>query len=156
MLSMAGPPAERWVRDALAPEQKALGLAFFLRYERLFDVTLLDIKNPGAFLSSLHRRPALTIVAPRDGDALGVGPRGLVELATLLQRVTPSALLWVAHTELPSSLAAVAPTARRLASRGALGDSQHDLREVMVRGVRLWAGPTAGPPPPAKPSGRPA
>ena len=144
LLSMAGPPAERWVRDALSAEMKALGLAFFLRYERLFDVVLIDIKGAGEFLGSLQRRPALTIVAPRDGDALGVGPRGLVELESMLRRLTPDALLWVAHTELPSSIGAAVPTAQHLASRGALGDSQHDLRELMARGIRLWSGPARG------------
>ena len=145
LLSMAGPPAERWVREALSPDPKALGLAFFLRYERLFDISLLDAKNAARFVSGLHRRPALTIVAPPDGDALGVGPRALVELETLLRKVTPGVLLWVANTEVPSSIAATVPGACRLSSRGALGDDRHELRGLLARGIRLWGRSSSGP-----------
>lgn len=140
LLSMAGPPAEGWVMSALSAEQKALGLAFFLRQERLIDILLLDIRNPNAFLDALHRRPAITIVAPASGDALEIGPRAMVALERLLGRLPPAVLLWVAQSPLATSMGAALSASRVLSLRGALGDQGLDLRQLLVTGVKAWSG----------------
>jgi two-component system chemotaxis response regulator CheY len=138
MLPLAGQATERWIRDALSPDEKALGLTFFFRQERVLDITLIDLASPGAFLPSLHRRPSLTILAPPEGNALGIGTKALVELDALLRRVPPVGLLWVARATLDQGVSSVLAMPETLALRGALGDADRDLRSLLTTGLRLW------------------
>jgi len=138
LLAIAGQTNERWVLSALSPEEKALGLAFFLRQERVLDLILIDIQSPGALTGCLKRCPALSIIAPPDANVLGIGPKALVELEGLLRSVPPAALLWVAHDAIDAHLTSGVLTAPALSVHGELGDGELDLRELLVEGLRFW------------------
>jgi CheY-like chemotaxis protein len=138
LLAIAGQISERWVMSALSREEKALGLAFFLRQERVMDLVLIDIQNPGTWTSCLKRCPALSIVAPPDANVLGIGPKALVELEALLRGVPPAALLWVAHDTIDAHLSPGVLTAPALSVHGELGDGELDLRALLVEGLRFW------------------
>jgi DNA-binding response OmpR family regulator len=146
MLSLAGAPSERWVLGSLGPDAKAMGLAFFLRRERLVDVVLVDVRNPGQFLPQLRRTPSLVIVAPPTGDGLALGTKARVELADLLDQLRPRALLGLGNDALRSALASVTGVAaaaggpRQRVLRGVLGEPPLDLRTVLAEGIRLVAG----------------
>jgi hypothetical protein len=141
MLQLAGAPSERWLLGSLGPEAKAMGLAFFLRRERLVDVVLLDDQAPAQFLPCLRRSPSLLIVAPATGDGLALGTKTRVELADLVNQLRPRALLGVGNPALQTALEDVASHGARLRSlRGVLGEPPFDLRVVLAEGIRLAAG----------------
>jgi CheY-like chemotaxis protein len=144
MLGVAGSPSERWVLGSMAPEAKTVGLAFYLRRERLIDLVLLDVREPAAFRDSLRRTPSLMIIAPPDGDALGLGIKARVELALLVSDIAPRAVLGLGNPALEGALRALGGgfghgvTIRCLP--GALGEPSTDLRVVLAEGIRLCAG----------------
>jgi CheY-like chemotaxis protein len=163
LLAIAAQPTERWLLAALTPEEKALGLAFFLRHERLVDVVLLDVRDAGNFERSLGRAPALLIVAAPEGDYLAIGTKGTVKLEGLLRTVPPAAVLGVGNASLDQKLrtllASHDPPPPLKCHRGTLGDSTCDLRALLVDGIGLWASSASAPlavsaPPPATAGGR--
>jgi CheY-like chemotaxis protein len=144
MLGVAGSPSERWVLGSMAPEAKVVGLAFFLRRERLIDVLLLDVRDPGVFRQSLRRTPSLVIVAPPDGDALALGIKSRVELALLVSEIAPRAVLGVGNPLLEGALRALGggfgEGVPMRCLPGALGEPAVDLRTLIAEGIRLCAG----------------
>jgi CheY-like chemotaxis protein len=144
MLGVAGAPSERWVLGSMAAEAKMVGLSFFLRRERLIDVLLLDVRDPGVFRESLRRTPSLIIVAPPDGDALALGIKARVELALLVSEIAPRAVLGLGNPSLEGALRALGggfgPGVPMRCLRGALGEPTSDLRGLVAEGVRLCAG----------------
>jgi two-component system chemotaxis response regulator CheY len=145
MLGVAGSPSERWVLGSMAPEAKTVGLAFYLRRERLVDLVLLDVREPGGFRDALRRTPSLVIIAPPDGDALALGIKSRVELALLVSEITPRAVLGLGNSTLEGALRALGGgfgqggvAIRCLA--GALGEPNTDLRALLAEGIRLCAG----------------
>jgi CheY-like chemotaxis protein len=140
MLALAGAPTERWALSCLTAEAKAMGLAFFLRHERLVDVVLLDIRDPGAFRDKLRRTPSLFIVAPPEGDALALGIKARVELALLVSELNPRALLGLGNPALPAALESLGQGAPGMVSHclsGALDEPPADLRPILAEGIRL-------------------
>jgi CheY-like chemotaxis protein len=140
LLTLAGAPSERTLLRSLSPDAKAVGIAFFLRRERLVDLVVLDITDPGVFKDALQRTPSLLIVAPPDGDALALGIKARVELARLGADLSPRAVLGLGNPALEGALKALgegfAVPLRCL--QGTLGAT--DLRALLVEGVRLSAG----------------
>ncbi|HWO14402.1 MAG TPA: response regulator [Polyangiaceae bacterium] len=153
LLGLSGPPTERWVSSALGSGEKALGLTFFLRQERLLDLVLLDVQSPRLFLDCLKRRPAATIIAPAGGDALSIGPKSMVELESLLAHLPPAVALWVAQSPLAPNLKAALRGSRPLEMRGTLGDAGVDLRWIILSVVRACSGRQFTPGPSAPPTG---
>ena len=144
MLTLAGSPTEDWVQRSLAPRAKTLGLAFFLRRERLCDVVLVDIREPAQMRDSLRRVPSVVIVAPPAGDALAVGVKARVELADLIARLSPPAVLVLGNPVLKKALRGPGggpgtETAIRCLPT-ALGEPGTELRAVLAEGIRLCAG----------------
>ncbi len=140
MLTVAAPPSERWVLEALSPAAKCGGLAFHLRHERVLDVVLINIRHANAFRRSLQRTPSFVILAPPDGDALAVGPQARVELIELLREIPPPAILGVGH---PSVDRMLETQSRHIkckwkSIRGAINEGRADLRTLLVEGIRLW------------------
>jgi CheY-like chemotaxis protein len=149
LLAIAAQPTERWLLSALTAEEKALGLAFFLRHERLVDVVLLDIRDAGNFERSLGRAAALLIVAAPEGDYLAIGTKGAVKLEGLLRTLPPAAVLGVGNASLEQKLRALLashdPAPPLKCHRGTLGDSTCDLRALLVDGIGLWASSAGAP-----------
>jgi two-component system, chemotaxis family, chemotaxis protein CheY len=142
LLALAGGPTERWVLSSLGPDTKTMGLAFFLRHERLVDVILVDIRDPGAVREHLRRSPSLFIVAPPEGDALALGIKARVELSLLVSDLQPRALLGLGNPALPAAMQALTQGSPGLAPTflaGALDEPPADLRPVLAEGVRLAA-----------------
>jgi two-component system chemotaxis response regulator CheY len=144
MLGLAGAPTERWVLRCMSAEAKAAGLAFYLRRERLVDLVLLDIRDPGVFLECLRRTPSLLIVAPPDGDALALGTKARVALASLIAELSPRAVLGLGNPSLERALRDLwsgfgAGVPLRCLS-GALGEPPTDLRPLLAEGISLCAG----------------
>jgi CheY-like chemotaxis protein len=144
MLGVAGSPSERWVLGSMAPAHKTVGLSFFLRRERLIDVLLLDVRDPGLFREGLRRTPSLVIVAPPDGDALALGIKARVELALLVSEIAPRAVLGLGNPTLEAALRALGggfgPGVPMRCLPGALGEPAGDLRSLIAEGIRLCAG----------------
>jgi DNA-binding response OmpR family regulator len=141
-LSVASPVAERWVVTALSDEPKTLGLSFFLRQERLLDVTLIEVQKAASVQKGLRLCPAVTILAPPHGDFLALGTGARLQLETLCKTVPPGALFGIGNAaleqpvkELAMKLSIPAHSCRR----GALGDAQTDFRALLTAAVRLWA-----------------
>jgi hypothetical protein len=93
---------------------------------------------------SLRRVPSVVIVAPSAGDALSVGVKARVELADLIARLSPPAVLVLGNPILKKALRAPGggpgtETAIRCLPT-ALGEPGMDLRAVLVEGIRLCAG----------------
>jgi hypothetical protein len=141
LLTLAGAPTERWVLRSLSPEPKAVGLAFFLRRERLMDLVLLDIGDPSLFRESLRRTPSLFIVAPPDGDALALGIKARVELARLFTELAPRAVLGLGNPALEGALQGLGEGVNvpLRCHPGALGEAPADLRFLLAEGLRLCA-----------------
>ena len=144
MLTLAGSPTEDWILRSLSPKPKAVGLSFFLRRERLLDVVLIDIRAPGAFAKCLGRVPSVLIVAPAGGDASSIGLKARLEIAELIARLSPPALLVVGN---PLLKKAFRPSGGGIRSEmavrclaSALGEPGADLRTVLVESIRLCAG----------------
>jgi DNA-binding response OmpR family regulator len=112
MLPLAGAPSERWVLNSLSAEVKAMGLSFFLRRERLIDILLLDIQEPAQFLPCLRRAPSLLIVAPPDGDGLGLGTKARFQLSEIVAYLRPQAILGVGNPALETAIRAVVDMGR--------------------------------------------
>jgi CheY-like chemotaxis protein len=150
MLGVAGAPSERWVLGSMAPEAKTVGLAFFLRRERLVDLLLLDVRDPGVFREALRRTPSLIIVAPPDGDALALGIKARVELALLVSEIAPRAVLGLGNATLEGALRSLGGGfGQGVPMRclpGAMGEPASDLRSLIAEGVRLCAGLPRGEP----------
>jgi two-component system chemotaxis response regulator CheY len=142
MLTLAGAPTERWVLRSLSPDAKAVGLAFFLRHERLVDVVLIDIRDPGVFRSGLRRHPSLFIVAPPDGDALALGIKARVDLSLLVADLAPRAVLGLGNPALEGALRALGldDDVPLRCLPGALGEPPADLRPLLAEGIRLSVG----------------
>jgi CheY-like chemotaxis protein len=142
LLPLSGSPTEQWVLGAMRAEEKALGVAFYLRHERLLDVVLVDICNAGRFRESLARRPSLVVIAPPDGDFLSVGTKPRIELAGLFERLMPTAVLAVGNDALAGNLKELPPFRRPAFPlkfiRGALGEGRADSRALLTEGIRLW------------------
>jgi CheY-like chemotaxis protein len=143
LLPLGGSPNEKWVLDALQPEAKSFGVSFYLRNERTVDVLLLDAAHLGAVLPSLRRVPALCIVAPPCGELLGLGTRGRALLDKYLRQVSPPAVLGLGNATLEESLTALVADARPGAlvgiEQGELLRADVPLRDLLVRGLQLWA-----------------
>jgi CheY-like chemotaxis protein len=144
MLTLAGSPTEDWILRSLSPRTKAVGLSFFLRRERLFDVVLIDISEPGLLRESLRRVPSVVIVAPPAGDAQAVGVKARVEMADLIARLSPPAVLVLGDPILKKALRSPGAGAGHEAAirclPTALGEPGTDLRAVLGEGIRLCAG----------------
>jgi CheY-like chemotaxis protein len=146
LLALAGAPTERWVLSSLAPVPKAMGLAFFLRRERLVDLVLVDINAPAQFRASFRRAPSVVIVAPPEGDALALGTKARVELADLVAELRPRALLGIGNAAEEAAMATLAAGVRGAAPVpvrclvGALGQPPTDLRVLLGEAIRLCAG----------------
>ena len=142
LLAMAAPPNERDILAGLAPVDKAIGLSFFLRNERLVDVLLMDVSRPGAFQKQLLRPPTLTLIAPPRGDFLSVGTRARVELDALLTQLPPQLVLGIGSASLRVQMAELPAIRNRQLpfwhSPGALGEGGVDLRAVLVQALLLW------------------
>jgi two-component system chemotaxis response regulator CheY len=146
LLAMAGAPTERWVLSSLGPDAKTMGLAFFLRQERLVDVILVDVRDPGAARENLRRCPSLFIIAPPEGDALALGIKARVELSLLVSELQPRALLGLGNPALPAAMQALTQASDGLVPRfraGALDAATADLRSLLAEGVRLASRPPA-------------
>jgi DNA-binding response OmpR family regulator len=157
LLGIAAQPTERWVLSGLAAEPKALGLAFFLRSGRLLDLVLIDVRNAGRWKDALQRRAALAIVAPPNGDFLAIGPKSLVELERLFQRLPPAVVLGAGNATLEARLGPLLPRdaepAPRVLSSSLSGGAQADLRALLLEGIRGWASTNPTPSrPPREPS----
>ncbi|HEY2516303.1 MAG TPA: response regulator [Polyangiaceae bacterium] len=145
ILALAGSPTERWVLDGLAARRKAFGLTFFLRHERTIDLVLLDASDPASFGEHLRRAPAFMVVAPPGGDFMDVGTKARVALHSLIDRLSPPAIVGVGNAALDGALRRLGVDAASSLRcvQGTLGEGNCDLRSLLVRGVRLWAS-TAG------------
>jgi CheY-like chemotaxis protein len=143
ILALGGAPTERWVLRSLSAEPKALGLTFFFRHERALDVVLVDARDPRALTRSLQRAPSLVVLAPPEGDLMTVGTKAHVALEAYLARLAPMAIMGVGNAMLETNirdLAAVkahVPAVRCL--EGVLGDGTTELRDLLIKGIRLWA-----------------
>jgi len=142
-LGLAGAPTERWILDSLSAEQKAFGLTFFLRHERMIDLVLVDAKHPSVLLPSLARVPAAIVVCPPDGDVLSLGTAARASLEEVLEVLEPPAVVGVGNGSLEQGLERMrafqrGPSLLRCIN-GSLGEEGADLRSLLVAGVRLWA-----------------
>jgi DNA-binding response OmpR family regulator len=156
LLGIAAQPTERWVLSGLTAEQKALGLAFFLRSGRLLDLVLLDIRNAGRWKDALQRRAALAIVAPPNGDFLAIGPKAVVELERLFQRLPPAVVLGAGNASLEARLGPLLPwdadPSPHVSSSTSIGGAEADLRALLLEGIRCWASTsTSTSPTPSRP-----
>ncbi|HVR61304.1 MAG TPA: response regulator [Polyangia bacterium] len=144
LLPLAGAPTDDWILRSLSPKVKALGLSFFLRRERLLDLVLVDIREPGRFSESLRRTPSAMIVAPPGAEPETVGVRARVELADLACRLTPPVTLVAGDAMLKKALRSITSrSGGEIAVRGLpslLGAPGADLRTVLAEGIRLCAG----------------
>jgi CheY-like chemotaxis protein len=143
LLPLAGPPTERWVLNGLSPVRKIFGLSFFLRYNRILDIVVVDIERVAETMQGLARRPSLAILAPPDGDFLALGTRGRVDLETLLLYAMPQTLLSLGNGTLEASLKEFSVIRDSLfpvsAITGTLASVNSDFRSVLVTGIRAWA-----------------
>jgi CheY-like chemotaxis protein len=141
MLALGGAPTERWVIDSLAPEKKAFGLTFMLRHERMIDVVLVDARAPIDLLPSLRRTPSIVLVCPPEGDLLALGTAARVGLDELLSTLSPSAVVGLGNAGLDSRLGAMGSLQGRIfrSATGMLGEGTDDLRDLLIKGVRLWS-----------------
>lgn len=143
LLSAASQSTESLILSALSREPKLLGLSFHLRNERSLEVVLLDIDDLRSAEPLVAGSRAVVIVAPPQGDALALGPKGLVDLGRLFEQAQPSVVVGVGSKGLEEALAAI-PSVKdaRLpvrSVRGALGSASADLRPLLATAVRLWA-----------------
>jgi CheY-like chemotaxis protein len=143
MLPLAAPPGEREILAGLGLEAKLLGLDFYLRNERLLDVVLIDIRDPGAAEKYLLRSPSLSIVAPPGGDFQALGIAARVGLEKLLEHLRPMAVLGLGTETLEGGLRELSylsePNVSLRCAQGSLGDGRSDLRALLVDGLRLRA-----------------
>jgi DNA-binding response OmpR family regulator len=148
LLPLSGSLTEEWVLTAMGADEKVLGVAFHMRQQRLLDIVLVDIAQPGRFRESLGRRPSLVILAPADGDFLSVGTKARLELTGFLERLTPAAALAVGNEALAANLKEI-PSFRRPTFplkyvRGVLGEGRADARALVAEGIRLWGSSKPG------------
>jgi DNA-binding response OmpR family regulator len=143
LLPLGGGPTERWILEALPPQQKWFGLSFFLRGERTVDVLLLDARDLAPAQPSLQRVPSLVLFAPPDGELIGAGTRGRTTFDAYLRRLQPEALLAVGRDSLAASvgpvLADASPRSQVSAVTGELEGAGASLRDLLVSGITLWA-----------------
>ncbi len=143
ILTLGGAPTERWVLSSLGAEPKVLGLTFFFRHERTLDVVLLDARDPSAVQRSLLRSPSIVILAPPEGDLISLGTKAHVALEAYLRRVEPLAIVGVGNGALDTNLRALAPVVEHApavrCTPGTLGDAEDELRDLLIKGIRLWA-----------------
>lgn len=140
MLPLASPLNERQVLAGLRSGSKAVGLVYFLRNERMLDLVGVDLENPAYLAHMLNRNPALTIIAPPNGDALEISPRAKVGIDALLSLRTPSLVVGVGNPSMQTFLDQLtARGSRTLLVPGALGDKQTDLRAVLKTAINAWA-----------------
>jgi CheY-like chemotaxis protein len=141
LIELASAPGERELLTALATGPKTLVLSFSLRHQRMLDIVLVDINAPGRVQKFLHRRPSFAIVAAPGGDPLSIGATALMQLDGLLGQLAPPIIVGVGRGGLRNSLASL--TSVRLGTlqvrgmEGALGDSETNLRECMLRGLQV-------------------
>ncbi len=137
VLPLAASAGERQLLAALRSGNKLPGLVYFLRGERLLDVTIADIDSPLAEAHSMRRNPAITIIAPTRGDPLESGPRAQLGLKTLLGLRTPELVVGLGNGSMDGFLAqTLDPTVARFSKSGAIGES--DLREVFAAALTAW------------------
>jgi DNA-binding response OmpR family regulator len=154
LLSIAGAPSERFILGALREGRSAVGVAFFLRYERLLDVILVDIKSAATVQTSLLRAPALVILAPPEGDYLDVGPQARVEIEACLRNLAPRSVLGVGGESLDAAMRDMACLREASVDQRTMPGplARVDIRGVLVAGIRLWGKrAVATTPPPAAP-----
>jgi CheY-like chemotaxis protein len=143
ILTLGGSPTERWVLSSLSGSPKVLGLTFFFRHERTLDVVLIDARDPCAFQRALMRTPAFVVLAPPDGDLMSVGTKAHVALESYLRRLGPLAITGVGNGALETNVRALAPVVDLApvvrCTPGTLGDASTELRDLLIKGIRLWA-----------------
>lgn len=139
LLTVTSPASERQVMAGLRSGPKAVGLVFLLRNEKLIDLVLVDIDNPTASLHNLVRTPAITILAPRGGDAFEVEPKARVGLDALLRARPPAMLVGVGGESMTGLLEQLRPAGTEvLRVPGALDDGELDFRQLLVSAVSAW------------------
>ena len=139
LLTVTSPASERQVMAGLRNGPKAVGLAFLLRNEKLVDLVLVDIDNPTTSLHNLARAPAITIIAPKHGDAFEVEPRTRVGLNALLRARPPALLVGVGGDSLSGLLDQLRPSGTRvLRVPGSLDDGELDFRQLLVTAISAW------------------
>jgi CheY-like chemotaxis protein len=139
ILPLAAPPNERQMLATLRPGSKLPGLVYFLRNERLFDVVVVDIEAPLTESHHLRRSPTITIIAPRLGDALEIGPRSMAGIKTLLGLRPPQLVVGVGNASMAGFFEnALDPSLRRVLLSGSLGEGQTETREVLTRALESW------------------
>jgi CheY-like chemotaxis protein len=139
VLAMSSAAGERQLLSALQPVPKLAGLVYFLRNERLLDVVVIDIDNPLAEVHHLRRSPSITILAPKNGDPLEIGPRGKAGIKPLLLFRQPELVVGVGTAALEASLDPVIPAScRRHFLISAPGEDELEPRELISRAIEHW------------------
>ncbi|HYQ01849.1 MAG TPA: response regulator [Polyangiaceae bacterium] len=142
VLPLAGAATERWVLDSLSPGKKALGLALWLRDERLVDLVLIDARDPAALQNSLLRVPSVVIVAPPKGDLMALGTQARVALHGLLDELCARVVVGIGQPTLQDGLSRIGITttdSRRVSCvRGGLSDPSSDLRSLLIAAIGVW------------------
>ena len=142
--SLAAPLVETEVVHGLAAVPKTLALDFDLPGARRLDVVLIDVHAPAAALGVLRRQPGFILICPPRGDPLALGPQDRHDWRRALRRLSPRAVFGLGQP----SLAALIPELLTGAGVdcvwkhqvGALEDHDTDTRDLLQKGVRLWAG----------------
>lgn len=139
MLALSTPPSERLLLGSFRSGPKSAGLVYFLKNDHLLDVVLVDMESVAARVHSLLRRPSITIIAPRNGDFLEIGPREKIGIDTLLALRAPSLLVGIGNPSMEQALVKLTPAgSRSLLVPGTLGDGHTDLRDVLVKSIEAW------------------
>ncbi|HEY5955091.1 MAG TPA: response regulator [Polyangiaceae bacterium] len=145
LLPLAGALTERLIIDGLDSGRKALVLAFFLRDERLLDIVVIDGRDPSVLLSSLRRVPSVVLFAPPHGDFMALGTQSQSVLATMLDALSPPAVMGIGLPTLEDALGRLGIRSKEgrvlRCLNAVLGDPSCDFRHLLVSALRLW---TAG------------
>jgi CheY-like chemotaxis protein len=152
--SLAAPLVETEVVAGLAAVPKTLALDFDLPGARRMDVVLIDVHAPAAALGVLRRQPGLVLICPPRGDPLALGPQDRADWRRALRRLSPRSVLGLGQPSLANLIpelltGAGIDTCIWRCQTGALEDPDTDARDLLQKGVRLWAGnkeTSSGPP----------
>lgn len=158
LVSMASPLTDAQLVRVLGMSPETVALSWNTRGQLTFDVLVLNQEQLGRQLVKMRRQCPLIIYAPRHGDHLTMGVRGVVDLEDLIERVKPQALFAIGDASTADAVKKLRSVATgqvaATCEQAAFSEPGTDPRTLLGKAVAFWA--TVAPASPMGSSSKPA